>query len=100
MANQCSLSWALRPDPECGTRIIAVWTIEAGSGAQPVEALEIDLLGRAQRFRDQVRSEWIVIDDDAPETRLVRSDDTAPDQTGIDALLAAVRQPGSRAGVA
>jgi hypothetical protein len=62
MTNHPSLTWALRPDPERGARLVALWSVEGDTG----DMLEIDLMGQARRFRDQARSEWIVIEDDAP----------------------------------
>jgi hypothetical protein len=79
----------MRPDPELGTRIVAVWTVEGEAGA---EALEIDLMGQARRFRDQVKAEWIPIPDDAPEIAADWSVIDAPDRSGIYALVDAVNK--------
>lgn len=79
MASHVNLSWALRPDPEFGARIVAIWSVEAADGTPSGEALEIDLLGQARRFRDQVRSEWIVIDDDASAPVPAEYDEPAVD---------------------
>jgi hypothetical protein len=90
MTSQTSLSWALRPDPELGTRIVAIWTVDGGTGS--TEALEIDLMGQARRFRDQVKSEWIAIPDDAPDITPDRSESDALSRVGIYALLDAVNK--------
>jgi len=63
MTSPVNLSWALRPDPDLGARVVAIWSVGAG------EALEIDLMGQARQFRDQARTEWIVIEDDAPSPK-------------------------------
>jgi len=67
MASRLHLSWALKPDPVVGTRIVAVWTAGNHGTAEPVDVLAIDLMGQARHFHDQVTSEWIPIPDDASD---------------------------------
>ena len=78
MASPTSLSWAMRPDPVMGTRIVALWTLTDGSSNTPVEMLEIDLMGRSRHIPDPGAIDWIPIPDDAPGVALQGSEQPLP----------------------
>ena len=90
MTSQTSLSWAMRPDPDFGTRIVAIWSV--GDGARPADALEIDLLGRARPFCDRVKRDWIPISDDAPDIPSDWDGKRAPNRDGVYDLLDAINR--------
>lgn len=67
MTGHLNLSWALRPDPVLGTKVVAVWSVgPITADAEPTAALEIDLMGHAQITLNQARRDWIAINDDVP----------------------------------
>ena len=83
MASPTSLSWAMRPDPVMGTRIVALWTVEGEMGHEPVETLEIDLMGHARLVPDPCAIDWIPIPDDAPGNPFQAGDTPAPIRPGV-----------------